>query len=501
METFTLAIVSLILAGGSFMARGKAPLHRLFGLLCLGVFLYRGGAFLQTLGAEYGRFFEQTGILLIPPALIRFIDLLLKGGEGKDRLFYPALILSGVLGILLISPLGNTGYYHPILISYLALAVIYTLLVLWHASFKRKSTADRRLKYLVSGGSAALIIISIHTFFDLGPVALPDLTGAGLLYLIWLAVSYPQLTKLHELMARAGGVLVISLVAAAIFIAVVLAGSKEGHPAFIHVLIASFLVVISISPIRLTLERIFSYFYPEAKDLFVSLYDLDRRLEREKALLLEEMAPVLAHEIRNPLGSIKGAAQYLKSEVGPDQEKLLQVIIEETDRLNRVVSQFLNYAKPFELTPVKQDLAPLINRAISLIAAQVASENIVVEQDIHPDLPPVSIDGEQLMQVILNIAVNAIEAMPAGGVLSIRTSLARQEDQTTVGITIRDTGEGIPRENLKNIFRPFFTTKKRGVGLGLAICRRIIRQHGGHILVKSLPKQGTVFSIRLPAKA
>ncbi|MDO8722241.1 MAG: ATP-binding protein, partial [Syntrophales bacterium] len=275
---------------------------------------------------------------------------------------------------------------------------------------------------------------------------------------------------------------------------------RTAHLPFTHVLVACFTIVISMSPFRIILEKIFSAIYPESKDVFTSLYALDAKLERERSLLLEEMAPVLAHEIRNPLGSIKGAAQYLRSETDTgENRRLLDVIIEEVDRLNSVVSQFLDYAKPHTINLKAQDINVIIERAVSIIKANNVSGNITLEMDLNPKIQNLVVDGEQIIQVILNIAFNAIDAMPEGGTLRIRTSKARIAGETTegAGILIQDTGKGIKKEDLKNIFKPFFTTKERGVGLGLAVCQRIIKNHGGYIRVKSIPGRGTIFYIRV----
>ena len=263
---------------------------------------------------------------------------------------------------------------------------------------------------------------------------------------------------------------------------------------------ASFLIAISLSPIKMILKKSFSYFYPDSKDVFTSLYEFDEKLEREKALMLAEMAPVFAHEIRNPLGSIKGAAQYLKSETpSEEQQNLLDVIIEEVNRLNAVVNQFLDYARPYKLNLKAQNINVIIQKAISIIAANRLAENITIVRELNHNLPAVEVDEQQFMQVILNIALNAIESMPQGGTLTFRTSNIEFGAEGAISITIRDTGSGINKEEIKNIFKPFFTTKKRGVGLGLAICQRIIKEHGGIIRVKSIPAQGTVFFIKLNA--
>jgi len=216
--------------------------------------------------------------------------------------------------------------------------------------------------------------------------------------------------------------------------------------------------------------------------------------------MLAEMAPVIAHEIRNPLGSIKGAAQYLKTEAASEEQKnLLDIIIEESNRLNAAVHQFLDYARPYQLKLKAQNINVVIQRAISIIAANELAENINMVRELNHNLPEVEIDEQQFLQVILNIALNAIEAMPQGGTLTFRTSNIDTGSEGAISITIRDTGPGISAEEIKNIVKPFYTTKKRGVGLGLAICQKIIKEHSGLIRVKSIPGQGTVFFIKLNA--
>jgi len=169
---------------------------------------------------------------------------------------------------------------------------------------------------------------------------------------------------------------------------------------------------------------------------------------------------------------------------GEEQKKLLDVITEEVNRLNRVVSQFLDYARPYSPDLKPRPINTVIEKAMAVIEADSLSNRIHVQMELHPHLPPVPMDQEQIHQVILNIAFNAIEAMPEGGTLTVRTSRIGSDAGDAVGISIRDTGHGIRRETIKQIFTPFFTTKERGVGLGLAVCQRIIRNHGGKIRVK-----------------
>jgi two-component system, NtrC family, sensor histidine kinase HydH len=256
--------------------------------------------------------------------------------------------------------------------------------------------------------------------------------------------------------------------------------------------------VISVTPLRVIMKKIFSFFYPDSQDVFTSLYAFDERLEREKSMMLEEMAPVLAHEIKNPLGSIKGAAQYLATEIeSEDNKRILNVIIEETDRLNSVMSQFLTYAKPHKYDKKEQKIEPVLEKIISLVEARKIMDSVTLKKEIQENLPAIKMDSEKIMQVVLNLVFNAIEAMPEGGVLTIGAKRFERENTEGIEILVRDTGKGITREEMKNIFKPFYTSKERGVGLGLAISNRIVRGHGGSIKVKSIVGKGSSFRIRL----
>jgi len=361
----------------------------------------------------------------------------------------------------------------------------------------------RRMGYLAIAVPIAVLICSLDIFYYLGfsfPL-LSDLMLAALLYFILLIIAYPHLTELHELMAKALLVSIVTAFAVVLFYLVINLFGNNVPPAFTPVLVACFTIVISLSPFKIILEKIFSYIYPKSKDVFTSLYALDAKLEKERALLLEEMAPVFAHEIRNPLGSIKGAAQYLRSEIETGENaKLLEIIIEEVNRLNGVVSHFLDYAKPYAVNLKVLNINDIIAKALSLLGTDRIVRDVIIETELNPRIPNLAMDGEQIIQVILNMVLNALDAMPGGGRLSIATASLAGDAEEAVEIVISDTGQGIKKADLKSIFKPFFTTKERGVGLGLAVCQRIIHNHGGYIRVKSVVGKGTSFSIRLGGK-
>ncbi|NJK89381.1 MAG: hypothetical protein HC923_08220, partial [Myxococcales bacterium] len=221
----------------------------------------------------------------------------------------------------------------------------------------------------------------------------------------------------------------------------------------------------------------------------------ERLREQERLAAIGAMAAGLAHEIRNPLGAIKGAAEYLdpRSQQGEDGE-FLQVIIEETNRLNYVVSQFLDYARPFRGNFEPTDLNLVARKTVKLLEAQ-GFEGGRVQVDLDPNLPSITADREQLKQVILNLLLNALDASePSRHPVVIRT-LRSGED---IELHVRDRGSGISPEDLDRIFIPFFTTKNTGTGLGLAVCQRIVLNHGGAIRVASRPDEGTQFVVQLP---
>jgi signal transduction histidine kinase len=237
----------------------------------------------------------------------------------------------------------------------------------------------------------------------------------------------------------------------------------------------------------------------------------ERVKERDRLAAIGEMAAGLAHEIRNPLGAIKGAAQLL---VGPDGEPLdladsgefLHIIIEEVDRLNNVVTQFLDYARLERTEPAEKndlDLNEVVQKTVHLLENDEAADNVTIDMRLDDLLPPVSGDPEQLRQVFLNLGLNALQSMrDRGGTLEIITT-RRRRSRLGYGsfseVRFRDTGVGIERDALKNLFIPFYTTKVRGTGLGLAISERIVSQHGGTIEVRSNPGKGSTFSVFLPA--
>ncbi len=230
----------------------------------------------------------------------------------------------------------------------------------------------------------------------------------------------------------------------------------------------------------------------------------EKMRERDRLAALGEMAAGLAHEIRNPLGAIKGAAQCLDPRRLPGEDgEFLEVIVEEVNRLNGVVSAFLDYARPLKQNFGPTDVNEVVTRTIRLIQNEIPP-NIELKLELREGLARVEGDAEQLKQVLINLVQNALEAIgQANGQIAIRTlppdRFGEFRGSEAVELHVADTGGGIPGDQQVNIFVPFFTTKQKGTGLGLAICQRIVKNHGGSISVQSRVSEGATFIIRLPA--
>ena len=236
--------------------------------------------------------------------------------------------------------------------------------------------------------------------------------------------------------------------------------------------------------------------------LFRDLSDvkaLQEQVKRSERLAsLGKLAAGVAHEIRNPLGSLKGFLQYFqrKLELQEQDRSYLTVMVNEVDRLNTVISHLLDFARPKEPVLQPEDAADLAQHVITLIEADLRAKDIQLSLDIGKELPPVKMDRDQMTQVLLNIALNAIQALEHGGSLMI--ALLQEPDTKHLCISVQDSGTGIGSEELSKIFDPFFSTKKQGSGLGLAIAHSIVENHQGEIFVESEPGKGSRFQIILP---
>ena len=233
-------------------------------------------------------------------------------------------------------------------------------------------------------------------------------------------------------------------------------------------------------------------------DAYERLHAAFEQLRRSDRLAsLGQLSAGIAHEIRNPLGSIKGSIEILQSEIPPAHPKheFVRIIQEETARLNAIVAGFLQFARPPQPAMEPAVLNDLILSTLVLIQREAERSGVEIRRHLDPGLPEVQVDRDQIRQVLLNITLNGVQAMSDGGVLEIKSGI---DQGTKVWVDVSDTGPGIKDEDLERVFDPFFTTKPQGTGLGLAISFQLATNNGGTILVRKNPDRGVTFRIELP---
>lgn len=235
--------------------------------------------------------------------------------------------------------------------------------------------------------------------------------------------------------------------------------------------------------------------------LFSDITDMkqleDQIRRNERLASLGRLAAGIAHEIRNPLSSIKGFATIIAGRPADDPRKaqISQVMVQEVERLNRVVSELLDFARPTELDRKIQPLTAILRRSVELIESDARQRNVSVHYSVDPEDLQANVDADRFAQVLLNLFLNALQAMEAGGILKVAAFRGEGE----VIVRVSDTGTGIQADSIPHIFDPYFTTKPGGVGLGLANVHKLVEAHGGDIHVESTPGNETAFVIRLPS--
>jgi two-component system, NtrC family, sensor histidine kinase HydH len=236
---------------------------------------------------------------------------------------------------------------------------------------------------------------------------------------------------------------------------------------------------------------------PEGASIDKALANLEGMKRAERLSALGQLSAGLAHEIRNPLASISGAAAILQREreLDPKQSKCVRIIISECQRLDGLLSNFLNFARPRPPRFQMVDLHPIFENTLALAGHAVRGKTVHLEMKIGSPSPRVECDPEQLEQVLLNLMLNAIEASPEGGTVTIEALF----DSSSVTINVTDLGHGVATAHVDRLFDPFFTTKEHGTGLGLPVAHQIVRQMGGSLLANRNTGPGMTFSITLPA--
>jgi signal transduction histidine kinase len=226
---------------------------------------------------------------------------------------------------------------------------------------------------------------------------------------------------------------------------------------------------------------------------------LEEQLNKTERLAhLGTMVATVSHEIKSPLGIVRSTGEILKKrieKVAPGNENLAQIIVDETSRLNTIVTEFLDFARPQKPKLKPHDLHPILNRAVDFIRPAAEKKKILIHARLYPEPIIRPCDEDMIYRVFLNILLNAIQAMTDGGTLEVETGL---DTDQSVYIGFSDNGPGMSEEKIGHIFQPFFTDKSKGTGLGLAIVKNIVDMHGAEIEVESKEHEGTRFTIIFP---
>ena len=226
----------------------------------------------------------------------------------------------------------------------------------------------------------------------------------------------------------------------------------------------------------------------------------DQLIQAERLATAGKMSASFAHEIRNPLSSMRMLAQMLMQKpemLGERYQQSVRYILEEIERIDTIVKGLMDFARPASLDLKQQPIAPVLQAVLSLMEANFAHHKIQLVLNLSLETPEIQFDSDKLKQAFMNVVLNAMEAMPQGGVLQVSTFT----ENDSVCIKVKDTGVGIPAEDLEHLFEPFFTKKTRGTGLGLANVKRILEEHGGWVEIDSTPDEGTEVLLRLPVAA
>jgi two-component system CheB/CheR fusion protein len=234
----------------------------------------------------------------------------------------------------------------------------------------------------------------------------------------------------------------------------------------------------------------------------------NRELEQQliasgRLVSLGEITASMAHEFNNPLGIIMGFIEDLRSEIDPasPHQQALTIIDDEARRCKNIIESLMQFARPGDMKPRSTYIGSIIEATLHMMDSRCFKQKVAMARHVQPGLPPIEADPQQIEQLLVNLYLNALDVMPNGGTLTVGAALEGKGSDQTVIITVTDTGAGIDAENLHKIFQPFYTTgKKSGWGLGLPICERIVKNHGGKIEVESHPGKGTVFRIFLPTQ-
>jgi signal transduction histidine kinase len=474
-------------------ARGALPI----ALLCITLFLWDiSEAAKSILKDDYWTYIRLVGSSMAPAFLWHFVLIFVRREQALRRwlrLVYAftavfTLVTAGALFSPVLREFVRSSTWNLLYLVALFPFLIWSL-ILFRARLREVGTPMERNAItfvavgIVVGTLAGLTDLTVQLGSGIPPLG--HVGSVVCTAMLAVAILRHRLLEEETPMRRALYVLLLAL--SGVFVIAVLYATLPGDW-------NAYLVVGAVAAVTaLALYRF----------LFVRLYEQAER--RKRLALIGAMAAGVAHEIRNPLASIKGAAQYVQKDLEGlegkgEAREYLKLLVGEVDCLNDVVESFMAYARPLEPRRKEVRLEELLGDIVRLQGVSVPA-GVRIETAFDPDLPPVPADPALLTQAVTNLLRNAVEAMPDGGTVTFRTRPVVTAWRTYAAIEVIDAGPGVSAGDLDRIFQPFYTTKSKGTGLGLSIARRIVEAHGGEVAVANVRPRGCKFTFLLPLPA
>lgn len=524
------AITSALLGVFVFLQGPKKRPNQTLALFSLGMALWCFGQFMGGIYHDKGLVLWWTraglmGAVLVPVFFLHFI-LSLTGQEQNKRgiliacyIFTLCLALFDLTPLFVanVAPVLNYSFYpqpgmlYPVFALFLIFCFSYSFITLFIAHRKAYGSKRNQLLYVLL---AALIGFSggITAFFPVWAMDLPELSNITLpLYLLITiyAIVKHNLLDISVVIRESLVYSLLTIIFSGFYALVVLSTNYLLIPlGFASQILTIFAAILVFQPLKDRVQRIVDRiffrgefrFQKAIEDLSQDNKDLMRGLlQADKLASLGAISAGLAHEIKNPLASLKGMTQVLDENLSDPKfiKNYQEMVCRQIDRINSLVEKMLRIGKQQGLSLKNIKIGQIINDTVSLVDSQLKKNGIEIKINIT-DEAVIEADQEQLSQVFLNLLLNAMQAMPNGGKIMIRSKI---DPSGKVVIEFIDTGKGIAEDQINKIFDPFFTTKEQGTGMGLAVVYRIIKEHKGEIRVESKLGQGTKFIIWLPIRS
>jgi len=510
--------------------KGNNKVSRIYSFHILSIFLWGIGSFLIAINenftiAFFFWAFAYSAVIFIPIFFYHAILILFQ----KENLFVLIFLYLQGLYFLYLTLTGkmfdsmnflfNSFYYHSGSTEYLLSFIIWLIIVsvahLQLIFYYKKSYPDQKrqiLTLILSSIGFAGGILNFLPGFNIKIYPYGNFIIIIPSFIITYAILKHQLLDISIVFKRSIAYSLLIFIISSFYLLIIILSEKflqniTGYNSIYLTVIIAFGLGIIFFPLRNRLEHwIEKIFFKKSRDEFAEENELLQQelAQTEKLKAVATLASGMSHEIKNPLTAIKTFTEYLPEKKDDKEflDKFAKIVGKEVDRIDDIVHQLLEFAKPSPLAFKQASIHKLLDETLDFLNSKLIKNKIKILREYTGENAVSYVDPNRLKQAFLNILLNAIDAMPIGGILTIETSntshLPTGRQASLFTIHISDTGPGISKKDLKNIFDPFYTKKDNGTGLGLSITQRIVLEHNGRIWVESVPGQGAKFVIEMP---